>query len=335
MKARLRLLITAVGLCLPSPLQAQSGGDEPALPTSSLLPDITYLASDAMDGRGTGTAGDRLAALFIARRYHALQLIPVFSDSTCPTAGACAAVFFQGFRPPSDVLRRAELPQDVVTQNVAGLLPGTDPVLRREVIVVGAHYDHLGRTRFATPDTNNIVSVRNGADDNASGTVAMLELARRLTAAPTRRSILFVAFAAEEIGLIGSAVFLERPPLPLEAIVTMINLDMVGRMRGNRVSVYGSNTAAGLNDVLDSARVGMPLKVSAPCRLAAPSDHLNFIAKRVPALHFFTGLHDDYHRDTDDVSRLNMDGISKVIDLAERVIRLIADREERLLPAAK
>jgi aminopeptidase YwaD len=280
--------------------------------------DIRYLASDALEGRGTGTPGNDSAAAFAARRYAALGLRPL------------APGYLQPFEARSAMLAHAGGLTAVRTQNIVALLQGRDPALRGQTIVIGAHIDHLGRSAAGALDPDAGDAIRNGADDNASGTAAVLELARLLSARPTRRSLIFVNFSGEELGLLGSQYFVEHSPVPLDSIVAMLNFDMVGRMRGDSLIVYGVATARELPLLLDSANSGVGLHVRGIGDGFGPSDHSSFFARNMPVLHFFTNLHDDYHRATDDADKINAAGEARVIALAERVVRDLGDRNSRL-----
>jgi aminopeptidase YwaD len=282
-----------------------------------VLQDIQYLASDALAGRGTGTTGNNSAAAFAARRYKALGL------------QALSTGYLQPFTArPS--MHSSGTPSALFTQNVFAVLPGTDPALRGQVIVVGAHIDHLGQSPFGALDPEARDAIRNGADDNASGTAAVLELARLFSARPARRSLLFVNFSGEELGLLGSQYFVEHSPVPIDSIVTMLNFDMVGRLRGDSLIVYGVATARELPAVIDSANAAVGLRVRGLGDGFGPSDHSSFFARNIPVLHFFTNLHEDYHRATDDAHKINAAGEARVITLAENVIREIDARPARL-----
>ena len=293
----------------------------------SIRTDIAYLASDRLEGRGTGTAGNDSAAAYIARRFSALRLRQLAAD------------YRQSFIARPTGAAHSAQPASLRSQNVFGLLPGRDPSLEGQYVVVGAHFDHLGRSTAGALDPDAKDAIRNGADDNASGTAAVLELARLLSATPPRRSILFVAFSGEEMGLLGSQYFVEHSPVALDSVVGMLNFDMVGRLREDKLIVYGVATARELPALLDSANRsvgGPPSSWSAPLRVTAlgdgfgPSDHSSFFARNIPVLHFFTDLHEDYHRASDDVGKINANGEAHVVDVAERVVRAIADRPARL-----
>jgi hypothetical protein len=292
--------------------------------------DISYLASDQLEGRRTGTPGNDSAAAYIARRFAALGLQPLEPG------------YLQHFvaRPlPMHGVAAESLP----TENVVAMLPGRDSSVRGEYVVVGAHFDHLGRSTEGALDPDQKNAVRKGADDNASGTAAVLELARLFAASPTRRSLVFVTFTGEELGLLGSEYYVEHSPLPLDSAIAMVNFDMVGRLRDDKLIVYGVATARELPSILDSANVlgargadstrspwRTPLSLTALGDGFGPSDHSSFYARNIPVLHFFTDLHDDYHRASDVASKINAPGEAHVVDLAERVVRAIADRADRL-----
>lgn len=281
----------------------------------SIKHDIDYLASVPLAGRLTGTAGNDSAAAFIARRYAALKL------------DAAAPAYEQHFvaRPPAHFRPSPSLP----TQNVFALRRGTDAALRGEYVVVGAHFDHLGSSTDGALDPDSH-ALRLGADDNASGTAAVMELARIFARNPARRSIIFANFSGEEQGLLGSEYFVEHSPVPLDSIAAMVNFDMVGRLRADKLIVYGVATAAELPALLDSANMVAPLQVAAQGDGFGPSDQSSFYAKDIPVLHFFTDLHEDYHRASDTPDKINAAGEARVVGLAERVIRAIADRPSRL-----
>lgn len=216
-------------------------------------------------------------------------------------------------------------------RNVVGILEAPDAAARRQAVVIGAHYDHVGLGgRFSNaPDRTG--EIHNGADDNASGIAALIEIARAAKADPSRfpRSIIFVAFAGEERGLLGSVHYSLSPAIPLTDTVAMLNLDMIGRAHG-RVEVGGLNEVPALAaDVEAAARVaGLTVTRGGPG--AGRSDDSSFIDRQVPALHFFTGFHDDYHRPSDDWDRIDATGTARVATLALELAARIAARRERL-----
>ena len=287
-----------------------------------ILRDVAWLADDRLEGRGTGTAGNDSAAAWLARRHAALGL-----RTLSATHG-----YLQPFVARGAQMAHAGQVDGVATQNVVALVPGRDPALRGEYVVIGAHFDHLGRSAANAMDPEARDAVRNGADDNASGTAAVLELARLLAARPTRRSVVIAHFSGEELGLLGSQWFVEHSPVPVDSMVAMLNFDMVGRLRNEKLIVYGVATARELTGIVDSANLAPRLAVSAVGDGFGPSDQSSFYTKGVPVLHFFTDLHDDYHRASDDVEKIDAVGEARVVALAERVVRTIGDRPGRLTP---
>lgn len=302
------------------------GTDRGPADSTLIRRDIAYLASDALEGRRTGTAGNDSAAGYIARRYAAMRLAPVPGARGCGTG--CADSYLLRFTAHEPV--RNSPPRALPTQNVAGIVRGTDRSLRNEYVVVGAHFDHLGRSTDGALDPDAHDAIRNGADDNASGSAAVLALARRFVASPARRSILIVHFSGEEEGLLGSAYFADHPPVPLARIAAMVNFDMVGRLRDDKLIIYGLATAREMESIVASANEPVGLNVALVGDGFGPSDHSSFYAKNIPVLHLFTDVHPDYHRTTDDPDKINIPGEVKVVNLAERIVRDIADRPARL-----
>ena len=228
------------------------------------------------------------------------------------------------------VLDRLDVSIRSVTQNVAAIVPGTDPELRHEYVVVGAHYDHIGASNTYARDQSPFAMIHLGADDNASGSVAVLELARRFSQHPARRSVVFVNFSAEELGLLGSQVFVENSPIPMRDVITMVNLDMVGRLRGNSLILYSN--AGRFRRVVDSVERIPPaidFRVSWKSATEENSDQISFAEAHIPIFGAFTDFHADYHRSGDIVSRINFAGLEKIVDLTERVIRAVADGTTR------
>ena len=205
--------------------------------------------------------------------------------------------------------------EPAAAENVIALLGGTDPSRANEAVVVGAHYDHLGR-----PD-----DVYPGADDNASGTAAVLALARHFSASGgTPRTLVFALFAGEELGLLGSEAYVQHPSVPLVRTVAMVNLDMVGRMRDDRVHVAGVDSATALREVVDTAGRGLGLDLRVRGTPYGPSDHQSFYRQGVPVLFFSTGAHSDYHRPSDTWEKINAAGLERVVALVGRVVEGLA-----------
>jgi hypothetical protein len=217
-------------------------------------------------------------------------------------------------------------------RNVVGLVRGSHPRLAREAVVVGAHYDHLGLGGRHSMAADAIGEVHNGADDNASGTAALLEIARAAAANRDdfRRTLVFAAFAGEELGLLGSAHYVEYAPVPIERTVAMINLDMIGRPAG-RIVLSGLDTSPALRQDVEAATRNRSIEVRAAGRgtAVASSDDASFRSRRVPALAFFSGFHGDYHRPSDDWDKIDVEGATEVARIALALVERIARRTTR------
>lgn len=325
-------------------------GDDPA----SRFAPFMALRRKASEARVAGAA----ALLIATGPVGSDAVIPVkisfdatFADSGLPVIGistAFAESLFagQGFtlaelqqrmnerkEPASRPLGvRATLTADVIQErassaNVLAMLPGRDPALRDQVVIVGAHYDHLGwggeNSGSLAPET---LAIHHGADDNASGTAGVLELARRLAAAPPARSVLFVAFSGEELGLLGSTHLASHLPVAKERIAAMLNFDMIGRPKtGPALTIGGVGTASEWTKLISDANATARLKLTTNKGGFGASDHSSFYAIDIPVLFFFTGAHEDYHKPTDTADRLDYKGMGRVLELATTVARKVAD----------
>jgi hypothetical protein len=210
--------------------------------------------------------------------------------------------------------------------NALAWLPGqTD-----EYVIIGAHYDHLGRGNFDSLAPSQIGQIHPGADDNASGTAGVLELARLL--APQRgqlkRSILFMDFAGEELGLLGSAAWVQNPTRPLAKAVAMINMDMIGRIKDDKVYIGGVGTGSTFKAVLEQAEKDAPFKIEYSASGYSSSDHTSFVAKRIPSLFFFSGLHSDYHKPSDTWDKINAPSAARLLDMVASVAVQLANAPE-------
>lgn len=278
---------------------------------------VRFLTSDNLDGRGFGSEGLMHASEFIARK---------FSEAGLTHAGDTDTTYFQSWNEPE---------HNVEMRNVVGIIPGNNPELSRESVVVGAHYDHLGH---GWPDvrSGNDGMVHPGADDNASGIAVLLELARVLGESfLPERTVVFAAFSGEEAGKKGSLFYVRNEKrYPVDRCIAMLNIDTVGRLRENRLMVLGSESArewvhifrgAGFMAGVETAMVTEPLDAS---------DHTSFLRAGVPAVQLFAGPHQDYHRPSDTFERIETEGLVKVAEVAKEVIEYLANRKEPLTPAA-
>jgi hypothetical protein len=215
------------------------------------------------------------------------------------------------------------------TDNVVAVLPGADAKLKPENIVIGAHYDHIGLGHFGTNDFSTEGQIYHGADDNASGTAVVMSAAARLSRSPDRppRTIVFVAFTGEELGLHGSRYFVAHPPFPIGSIKAMINLDMVGRMKENRVTAGAVDSAQEFPGLIGRAAGGLDIRMR---QGGGSTDHVSFYEKGIPAVHFSTGGHPDYHRPSDTWDKLNIQGMAKVSDIVVALARELAAAKDGL-----
>lgn len=303
-------MIATVLLVTANLLAAQQDTLSPA--ARRVLADVRFLADDRQEGRGLGTAGLERAGAYIRDGFARAGLQASFQDFTIP--------------PDAPAVMHTAL-GGTATRNVLAVLPGVSPTLRGEVVVIGAHYDHLGLGGFGALDPDSTGRVHNGADDNASGTAALLEIGRVLAGRRPARTIVLVAFSGEELGTLGSSFFVQHPmPQPIDSLYAMLNMDMVGRMRSARLLALGAATAREFPALLDSLNTPARFDLRASGDGWGPSDHAVFFATRRPVLHFFTDLHDDYHRSTDDWDKLNVAGIAQVAQFVADLAWALANR---------
>jgi hypothetical protein len=265
---------------------------------------VDVLADDTFEGREAGSRGGHASGNYLAKRFTELKLAPAGDKDS----------FFQGFRGTS--------------RNILGLHEGNDEKLKHEVIIIGAHYDHVGYGRPGN-SYGPFGYIHNGADDNASGVAGLLEVAQGITQLPERprRTILFALWDAEEAGLIGSRYWLSTPTLDLSRVKLKINADMIGRLRNQRVEIYGSRTAPGLRRLVSEQNQHVGLNVDFTWKMKEDSDHWPFYARSIPTLMFHTGLHDNYHRPSDDTHLLNLEGIREVSRLMTLTLLELANAE--------
>ncbi len=265
---------------------------------------VMTLASDALEGREAGGRGGKAAAGYLRSVLKSIrQTYPLPLETT------------------------QEFGNDY--QNLLLLLPGSDPVLQREVIVVGAHYDHVGYGKVSNSQ-GPIGQIHNGADDNASGTSAVLELIEAFASQETRpaRSLLFAFWDAEEVGLLGSKHWVAHPSIPLNQIRFALNLDMLGRLRDGRIVTVGWRSAPGLRHVLARHNHANELLLAFQPSVIADSDHHPFYAAGIPVIHMDTDKHDDYHRPSDDPEKLNWEGIRQLAQFSYQIVDDAANRPD-------
>jgi aminopeptidase YwaD len=229
--------------------------------------------------------------------------------------------------------------------NVVGVLRGNDPQLSSEWVVIGAHYDHLGMGGPESLAAKPEGEIHHGADDNASGTTGLLEIARVLATEPTRlkRSIMFIAFSGEELGLLGSGAYTKTPAAPLGSTVAMLNMDMIGRLRDDKLFIGGVGTSPVWKPLIETLNGSISVKSSGGGNGSAnrfqlsfgedgfgPSDHQSFYVRDIPVLFFFTGTHDDYHKPSDTADKINTEGLRKVAEFVREIAASVANEPQRI-----
>ncbi len=278
---------------------------------------LVYLASDKMKGRGTGTPEERKAAEYIAKQFKKIGLQPKGDNGSF-----FHAFDFQKTKDPHGGVD--ESAPRVKSQNVAAYLDNG----AEYTIVIGAHYDHLGLGYDRNSlDANPEGKIHNGADDNASGTSGVIELARYYAknGIKEQHNFLFLCFSGEELGLFGSKKYVERPTVDLSKVSFMLNMDMIGRLNAEkRIMVGGVGTAPDFVPLMNSLKGDLNMRLDSAG--SGPSDHTSFYQKNLPVLFFFTGQHSDYHKPGDDIAKINFDGEVMVLDLA---IRALAELDKK------
>jgi len=288
--------------------------------------DISFDKSVSDAGLPVVSITRKLAALLLRQQVTAVDSLEKLMISVKKPASFDPGTFLIA---TTDVIR-----EKAVSRNVVAMLKGSDPALAGEFVVIGAHYDHLGMGGFGSgsrlPDT---VAVHAGADDNASGVASLIELARSFAARPERagRSMLFVAFGAEEMGLLGARWFVANSPVPLSSVKAMLNMDMVGRLSTDdpRVTISGTGTFTVADSIIDATAAGRPFEIGKSPDGFGPSDHAAFYGEGIPVLFFSTGAHGDYHTPFDLPDRINYTGQATVTSFVESLASGIS-----LLPSA-
>ena len=305
MISKINSSITLIILFIISPVGYIFSQEE--ITRQELKDHIQFLANDSLNGRFPGTVENKMVVDYLKNDFTANGIFYDLQEFTARLKGDNS---------------------EVKTWNVIGFIEGKDPKLKNEIIVLGAHYDHLGVKEGA---------IYNGADDNASGTAALLEIAEKVKANQKllKRSILLIAFGAEEQGLLGSAYFVDHPTIPLDSIKLMINMDMVGHLNEeNHVYMGGAGTFPGGMQLMDSLGIPNQVKPIVHAGSVAGSDHVSFYNKGISVLGIHTGGHDHYHKPTDDIENLNLDGEVKVLNYIYSALMAIATskREMKFIP---
>ncbi|MEN0002607.1 MAG: M20/M25/M40 family metallo-hydrolase [Bacteroidota bacterium] len=273
--------------------------------------DMVYLASDYLEGRETGKAGEAKAAAYIIRRFEQIGLSPKGVD------GSWVQPFSFTYQPNPHAGKK----MSVNGKNVVGFIDNGAAT----TVVIGAHYDHVGMGNFGSRHSGG-PAIHNGADDNASGVTALLYLAEQLKGSTLKNNnYLFIAFSGEEFGLFGSKHFVDEPTIDLGSVNYMFNMDMVGRMSEDKqLVVNGAGTSPVWKQELNAIKSG-GIKVTTTDSGVGPSDHTSFYKKDIPVLHFFTGQNKDYHTPEDDARFINFAGMQLVSDFMLELMERLDD----------
>ncbi len=289
-------------------------------PENKIREDVAFLADDKLEGRVTGSEGEKEAGVYIAKRFKDIGLEPKGTDG-----------YFQNFtftpkKDPHSEAKFSETSTDstITGRNILGYINNN----ASQTIVIGAHYDHLGYNEYGgSLYRGEEKQIHNGADDNASGVAVMLNLASKLKNGNKGNNYLFMSFSGEEMGLLGSNYFVKNSTIPTDSINYMLNMDMVGRLKpDSTLAVYGTGTSPIFKQVITASNDKFKLieKESG----VGPSDHTSFYLNDIPVLHFFTGQHEDYHKPSDDFDKLNYDGMEIISNYIYDIITDLDDNGE-------
>ena len=281
--------------------------------------DVSFLADDKLEGRQTGTKGEKAAADYIASRFKSLGL------EEKGTNGYFQEFSFKPKTDPHSQVKFTEVNTDstITGTNIIGFIDNN----AKETIVVGAHYDHLGYGSEGSLYRGEDKAIHNGADDNASGVAVMLNLASKLKNSDKGNNYLFMAFSGEEMGLLGSNYFVKNATINTDSINYMINMDMVGRLKqDSTLAVYGVGTSPIFKQVISASNKNF--KIIENESGVGPSDHTSFYLNDIPVLHFFTGQHEDYHKPSDDSEKLNYEGMEIISNYIFDIITDLDDNGE-------
>ena len=278
------------------------GQNESDLVIKKMLNDVSFLASDSLEGRKTGTKSEKVAAGYIIRKFKENGLIPKGEEE-----------YIQSFNASINIHPHTNKKKSITGLNVIGFQNNNQD----ETIVIGAHFDHLGYGGKGSLHTES--EIHNGADDNASGVSIMINLIEQLKDNKLY-NYLFIGFSGEEEGLLGSSYYAKNPTIDLKKVRYMINFDMVGRLNKNKeLAINGVGTSSKWNKLLDESN-NFHFKLIKSNPGIGPSDHTSFYLQNIPVLHFFTGQHVDYHKPSDDTEKINFNGMLSIMMYVKNII---------------
>lgn len=300
------VVMAATTACGPGGTSSQTGEE-------FLREHIKWLSADERNGRLAGTVHEAGAANYISDRFREFGLEPAGDEG----------LYTQQFTLNGPMVEAMDM-ENHLARNVLGVVPGTDQP--GQYIIVGAHYDGQGSGGIISMNENTEPVLHNSADDNASGTAGLLYLAEKAAGNPVGKSVLFIAFSGEEMGLLGSRHYIRNPGIEKDSVLAMINLDMIGRLSENELTVFGTGTANIWEDLLEETAHDSLSFTFTPSGTGA-SDHAAFYEEEIPVLHYFSGTHEDYHRPSDTADKINYKGMEWVLEHLERMIAELADTD--------
>lgn len=268
---------------------------------------VEFLAEGNLNGRLAGTSGEAVAANYIADQFLMAGLMPAGDEGT----------YLQQYVLGGPMPQAMDI-ENYISRNVVGFVEGSGS--SGQYIIIGAHYDSQGMGGIISMEQNEEPAIHPGADDNASGVAGLLRLADHFSDNPPRKNMMFIAFSGEELGLLGSRYFVEQMAISPDSVAAMINLDMIGRLEDNALTIFGTGTSDRWDEILGSAETDSLVITRSPSGSGA-SDHTSFYEAEIPVLHYFTGTHENYHRPSDTAEKVNFRGIKRVTDHVAEVIQ--------------
>lgn len=300
-------LTTLIG-CLLLTLQGCTDVKQGTDDTGILKDHVMILADEELNGRLAGTAGEAAAANYIADQFLAAGLMPAGDRGT----------YLQQFTLQGPMPQALEI-ENYISRNVVGFVEGTGRT--GQYIIIGAHYDSQGEGGIISMDQNEEPAIHPGADDNASGVAGLLRLADHFSEQPPQKNMMFIAFSGEELGLLGSRFFVDQMQIPSDSVAAMINLDMIGRLTDNALTIFGTGTSNRWDEILGAVESETDsLTITRSPSGTGASDHTSFYESEIPVLHYFTGTHTNYHRPSDTADKVNYRGIVSVTDHVTNVV---------------
>jgi len=300
------LVLTLLSAFLGLAVVGCTSGEQEVSDQASINEHIEFLSDNKLNGRMAGSAGEAAAANYIADQFLASGLLPAGDDGT----------YLQQFVLQGPMPQAMDI-ENFISRNVVGFTQGSAGT--GQYIIIGAHYDSQGMGGMISMDQNEEPLIHPGADDNASGIAGLLQLADHFSVIPPQKNMLFIAFSGEELGLLGSRYFVDQMQMSPDSVAAMVNMDMIGRLNDNALTIFGTGTSNVWDDILSAVEADSLIVTRSPSGTGA-SDHTSFYESEIPVLHYFTGTHENYHRPTDTAEKINLQGIRKVTNHIVKVV---------------